>query len=104
MQSKVGTCFRACRRRARGPDTGVQSPLIFLLCEEVAGEMELRLRTRKKGQPMFDGTFRYDERDPDTVEKKQPWQLSALLVALIVANYLAAVFCPDVVANPDLRF
>ena len=56
---------------------------------------------------MFDGTFpRDDKPDPNTVtvEKNLPWQLGALLLALVVANCLGAVFCPDVMTNPGPKF
>jgi hypothetical protein len=55
---------------------------------------------------MFDGTFRKaDESDPKrvAVEENLPWQLGALLLALVVANCLAAVFCRDVITNPGLQ-
>ena len=56
---------------------------------------------------MFDGTFSQNgEPDPNTfaVEENLPWQLGALLLALVVANCLAAVFCPDVITDPDPQF
>ena len=55
---------------------------------------------------MFDGTFsRADEPDGNTVAVvKPPWQLGALLLALVLANYLAVVFFPDVITNTDLQF
>ena len=55
---------------------------------------------------MFDGTFpKADEPDANTVaDVNPPWQLGALLLALVLAYYLAAVFCPDVITNPDLKF
>ena len=55
---------------------------------------------------MFDGTFpQADEPDPNTVvvEENLPWQLGALLLALVVVNCLATLFCPDVITNPGLR-
>lgn len=55
---------------------------------------------------MFDGTLpRADEPYANTVVVVNlPWQLGALLLALVLANYLAAVFWPDVITNADLKF
>jgi len=56
---------------------------------------------------MFDGLFPQNhEPDPNTVavQEKLPWQLGALLLMLVVVNCLAAVFCPDAITNPSLRF
>jgi hypothetical protein len=50
---------------------------------------------------MFNGTFR---KKMNVIRMNQPWQLGALLLALVVANYLAAVLWPDVVTNPDHGF
>ena len=56
---------------------------------------------------MFDGTYQQNDR-PDSntvvVEKNPPWQLYALLLALLLVNCLAAVFCPDCITNPGLKF
>lgn len=54
---------------------------------------------------MFDGAItQYSKRDPDLVEESWPWQLDALLLALVVVNFLAAVFCPGVVTSSGLEF
>jgi hypothetical protein len=56
---------------------------------------------------MFDGTSpRDDEPDPSRAagQENRPWQLGALLLALALANCLAAVFCPDVITDPGLKF
>jgi hypothetical protein len=56
---------------------------------------------------MFDGTLpQNDEPDPNTVavDENLPWQFGALLLALAVASGLAAVFCPDAITNPGLKF
>jgi len=60
-----------------------------------------------KGLPMFDGTSLQNDRShPNTVVvgKNPPWQLYALLLALLLVNCLAAVFCPDCITNPGLKF
>jgi hypothetical protein len=38
------------------------------------------------------------------IEENWPWQLGGLLLALVVANFLVAVFCPDVVISSDVKF
>jgi hypothetical protein len=56
---------------------------------------------------MFDGTFpQNDEPDPNTVavDEDPPWQLFALLLALVVVNCLAAVFYPDAITDPGVKF
>ena len=55
---------------------------------------------------MFDGTLSdNDEPGPNTVAVKSlPWQLGALLLALVLADCLAAMACPHVMTNPDLKF
>jgi hypothetical protein len=53
---------------------------------------------------MFDGTLSRDDWAPRMASSSKPsgwcWQLTALLLAMLILGILAAVLFPDVVATP----